>query len=119
MQLVTFRSNTDLKLDQDTGKFVPTLEVVLVCVKAKYDWNDSGKRIRRSNKLTDIRFSTQVEGLNQLIDDLTKMRDNLVVMQGVCDSLPFKFTPGKEALLEKKEEEAVPMPAEQDSEKTE
>lgn len=74
-QLISVRSNQDFGLDYETGKLIPSTEIILLIEKPHY--TSKGGKIQHGTKVEELRFKTGSGGLLALIGMLESAQRNV------------------------------------------
>lgn len=85
--LVSVRSNCNFSLDYETGKLRPQTEVILITSAPKYVVDKKQTGIMKDMEVTEYRFITSLEGVNQLIGELQLLVNNINHFEQLAGSM--------------------------------
>ena len=85
-RLISFRSNTNFKLDYSTNLLSPEIELVLLSVEPKYEVNKKGE-IMKGSELGEFRIFASLEAINVMIGDLQLLATQLQTFEQLSTSI--------------------------------
>lgn len=68
--IVSVRSNCNFALNYESGKLVPTTELIIITTEPKYELNKKGDALIKTQHVSEFRCQTDLEGVNRLIGEL-------------------------------------------------
>lgn len=75
--LLSVRSNCNFSLDYESGKLRPQTEVILITSAPKYAFTKKKDGIVKEQEITEYRFISGLEGINQFIGELQIVVNNM------------------------------------------
>ena len=68
--LLSVRSNCTFALDYKKGTLHPSTEIILITSSPKYVMSKEGDSFKKDQEVSEYRFITSLDGVNQLIGEL-------------------------------------------------
>lgn len=85
--LLSVRSNCTFALDYKKGTLHPSTEIILITSSPKYVMSKEGDSFKKDQEVSEYRFITSLDGVNQLIGELQLVAKNIMDFQQLSGSL--------------------------------
>ena len=102
--LLSIRSNCNFSLSYTTGNLTPQVEVILITSNPKYAVNKAGDKVTKEQEVSEYRFITTLEGVNQLIGELQLVAKNIMEFEQMAAGFNKITEAYKEANKQNEEE---------------
>jgi hypothetical protein len=93
--LLSVRSNCDFSLDYQKGTLHPKAEVILITTAPKYVLNKKKDAFAKEAEVSEYRFISGLEGINQLIGELQLLVKNMNSFEQTASSLNAIIKPNQ------------------------
>lgn len=95
--LLNVRSNCNFSLNYETGKLHPQTEIILITSAPKYILNKKHDGVDKAMDITEYRFISGLEGINQLIGELQLVVKNMNAFEQTAASFNVIIEASKQA----------------------
>lgn len=101
--LINVRSNCNFSLNYETGKLHPQSEIILITSAPKYVVDKKKTGVTKELDITEYRFLSNLDGINQLIGELQLVVKNMNAFEQTAASFNVIIESQKQQQENKKE----------------